>query len=110
MSLDSQTIMHAGMNFGLLPRGVIKTVYPEATRDLDRRWHEHLASVACRATTLDPPPELAHSEEYETFSEVQDVVATSAVVPHLRDEGGWSSKGDLHVVRRTFAVSAGPPP
>ncbi len=46
-------------------------LYPGATTSLERRWAEHLAGTACRTTQLDPPGELAYSEEHATFSEAR---------------------------------------
>ena len=43
-------------------------LYPGATTDLQRRWHEHLLGEACRTTKYDQPVQLAYSEEHPTFS------------------------------------------
>ncbi len=42
-------------------------LYPGATKNLEQRYKDHLASCACRTTTLDPPVALVHSEEFQTF-------------------------------------------
>ena len=43
-------------------------LYPGATTDLERRWSEHVDGTACRTTELDPPVEIAYSEEHPSFS------------------------------------------
>ena len=44
-------------------------LYAGATRDLDQRLKDHRAGKACRTTKLDPPAELAYSEEYDSWEE-----------------------------------------
>ncbi len=46
-------------------------LYPGASTDLDRRYREHCAGSACRTTRLDPPTELAYSEEFPSFSDAR---------------------------------------
>ena len=46
-------------------------LYPGAGTDLDRRYPEHCAGSACRTTRLDPPTELASSEESSSFSDAR---------------------------------------
>jgi putative endonuclease len=46
-------------------------LYPGSTTDLDRRWAEHLAGMGGQTTKVDPPVELAYSEEHATFSEAR---------------------------------------
>ena len=46
-------------------------LYPGATTDLERRWHEHVAGTACRTANLDSPTELAYSEEHPSFSKAR---------------------------------------
>jgi len=41
--------------------------YAGATRDLERRYREHSSGNGCRTTQIDPPVELAHSEELESY-------------------------------------------
>jgi predicted GIY-YIG superfamily endonuclease len=44
-------------------------LYVGATNDLDARYREHQEGTACRTTSDDPPVELAHSEEFDTFAD-----------------------------------------
>jgi len=46
-------------------------LYVGATRDLPHRWEEHKTGKACRTTRLDPPTELAYSEEFPSFSDAR---------------------------------------
>ena len=46
-------------------------LYTGASTDLDRRWQEHVAGTVSRTTRLDPPVEVAYSEEYPTFSDAR---------------------------------------
>jgi putative endonuclease len=46
-------------------------LYIGATKDLESRYHEHSEGKACRTTKFDPPRELVHCEEYQTFSDAR---------------------------------------
>ena len=42
-------------------------LYIGATKNLEKRYEEHIAGAAGRTTSLDPPVSLAYSEELESF-------------------------------------------
>ena len=46
-------------------------LYVGTTGDLQRRYAEHCSGKACRTTRVDPPVEMAYSEQYESISEAQ---------------------------------------
>ena len=43
-------------------------LYPGVTKDLQRRYAEHIAGTGCRTTKLDPPAALVYSEQFPTFA------------------------------------------
>jgi putative endonuclease len=47
------------------------TLYPGATKNLEKRYKAHLGGRACQTTKLDPPVALVHSELFQTFTEAR---------------------------------------
>jgi putative endonuclease len=46
-------------------------LYVGSTTDLDQRYKDHCSGKACRTTRIDPPLGIAHTEEFETFSDTR---------------------------------------
>ena len=46
-------------------------LYFGATKNLEKRYAEHLTGAASRTTSIDSPISLVYSEEYESFSKAR---------------------------------------
>jgi putative endonuclease len=44
------------------------SLYTGCTKDLDKRYHDHLSGNGCRTTKSDPPVELTYHEQFDSFS------------------------------------------
>ena len=47
------------------------SLYVGCTKDIQKRFQDHLNGNACRSTNIDPPVSLVHTETFDDFSEAR---------------------------------------